>query len=440
MREADDEIDMELDVRWCGDANIVLGIDLPAGGEYTRLNPKVKDIVFVATIKVILKPLVDKIPGFAAAAVALKAPPIIKYRFDFGAAFGGSFTTAPIIAFVNFIVQEVIVGMLLWPNRVTVPILELLGPVDPDIALEVERLNGRQRGVVKVQVLAARELKAFDALTGKSDPLVELFTTPEHRCATRHISNNLAPQWNETFYLPVLEKDQVLRVEVFDHDAVNLKEAATLQVWKSVGNMIGAKEFMARAAVPLAPYIEDEGLDDETWFPLGRGDWTNLGGPGKGDGFVRLGLQYRAIENIGGAEISGASRGLLFASVIKAEHLASASGPKLSCFVGVKVGKVEHVTETLKGAGVSPAWRTKNKFTFYDVALQDEVRVRVVEPGLALSDELGSVALSLPDIVESCQVSRWTRKQQAGYLHKAFTLVDGDGATLELEFEFLPYW
>ena len=295
----------------------------------------------------------QKIPGFAAAAVALKSPPIIKYRFDFGAAFGGSFTTAPIIAFVNFIVQEVIVGMLLWPNRITVPILELLGPVDPDIALEVERLNGRQRGVIKVQVLAGRELKvrkaggcvvcvcvgvlwkvlllierrscaccpggrgargaraqcqtprrphphtptntqhthtqtnkhvkSFDTLTGKSDPLVEVFTTPEHRCATRHISNSLSPSWNETFYLPVLEKDQTLRVEVFDHDAVNLKEAATLQVWKAPGAAFGAKEFMARAAVPLAPFIDYEGLDEETWFPLGRGDWTNLGGPGKGE-------------------------------------------------------------------------------------------------------------------------------------------------------------
>jgi hypothetical protein len=32
--------------------------------EFTRLTPKVKDIVFVATMKVILKPLVEKVPGF----------------------------------------------------------------------------------------------------------------------------------------------------------------------------------------------------------------------------------------------------------------------------------------------------------------------------------------------------------------------------------------
>jgi Ca2+-dependent lipid-binding protein len=44
---------------------------------------------------------------------------------------------------------------------------------------------------------------------GKSDPLVEVFTTPNYRYETRYISNSLEPVWEETFFLPVLEKDQV---------------------------------------------------------------------------------------------------------------------------------------------------------------------------------------------------------------------------------------
>lgn len=100
---------------------------------------------------------------------------------------------------------------------------------------------------------------------------------------------------------------QVLRLEVFDHDALNLKEALTLQVWKSIGAAVGAKEFMGRAAVPLAPLIEEEGRDDETWYPLGRGEWTNLEGPGKGEGAVRLGLQYRAIEGFPSSEVRAGS-------------------------------------------------------------------------------------------------------------------------------------
>lgn len=32
--------------------------------EYARVTPKVKDIIFVATLKIMLKPLVEQIPGF----------------------------------------------------------------------------------------------------------------------------------------------------------------------------------------------------------------------------------------------------------------------------------------------------------------------------------------------------------------------------------------
>ena len=56
----------------------------------------------------------------AALAFALKSPPIINYRLNFGSLSGGSVTTAPITSFVNFIVKEGLVGMLLWPKRFTV--------------------------------------------------------------------------------------------------------------------------------------------------------------------------------------------------------------------------------------------------------------------------------------------------------------------------------
>lgn len=65
---------------------------------------------------------------------------------------------------------------------------------------------------------------------GKSDPLVEIFTTNDYKANTRHISRNLNPVWDETFFLPVLEKDQILRLEVFDHDAINLTQGVSWQV------------------------------------------------------------------------------------------------------------------------------------------------------------------------------------------------------------------
>jgi hypothetical protein len=38
---------------------------------------------------------------------------------------------------------------------------------DPVIDLEVERLAGRQQGVVRVHVISAKELKSYDTLTGE---------------------------------------------------------------------------------------------------------------------------------------------------------------------------------------------------------------------------------------------------------------------------------
>jgi hypothetical protein len=183
--------------------------------------------------------------------VALKTPPIIKYRLDFGMLPGGitSVITAPIVAFVNYLVNIVLVGMLLWPKRITVrrvgtggpgragegqdqpgsgpktiqedawgvgecvlpsllhlmyapavkhgcapgepsygscscsqtmasllllppqvPLLSWNGFLpanDPDIDTDVERLEGRPQGVVKVSVIRAKDLKSFDVVTGE---------------------------------------------------------------------------------------------------------------------------------------------------------------------------------------------------------------------------------------------------------------------------------
>jgi hypothetical protein len=46
-----------------------------AARAFTRLTPKVRDIVFVATIKILLKPLVQKVPGFGEWRECCHTPP-----------------------------------------------------------------------------------------------------------------------------------------------------------------------------------------------------------------------------------------------------------------------------------------------------------------------------------------------------------------------------
>lgn len=69
----------KVDFRWSGDANIVMGIDLPVGGTLTRLAPKVSDLAVSGTARVVLRPLLDTIPGFGAALVSLRKPPIVRW-------------------------------------------------------------------------------------------------------------------------------------------------------------------------------------------------------------------------------------------------------------------------------------------------------------------------------------------------------------------------
>lgn len=54
---------------------------------------QVSDISFAGKLKIRLGPLVDVIPGFAAAMVTFARPPRMKYHMDFGA-LGGSYAAS----------------------------------------------------------------------------------------------------------------------------------------------------------------------------------------------------------------------------------------------------------------------------------------------------------------------------------------------------------
>ena len=54
------------------------------------------------------------------------------FRLDFGKAFGGSFTAKGVRLWLDPFIRETLTEMVVWPNRVVVPILpeEQAGPLD----------------------------------------------------------------------------------------------------------------------------------------------------------------------------------------------------------------------------------------------------------------------------------------------------------------------
>ncbi|KIZ05272.1 hypothetical protein MNEG_2693 [Monoraphidium neglectum] len=152
---------------------------------------------------------------------------------------------------------------------------------------------------------------------------------------------------------------------------------------------------------------------------------------------VKLGLQYQTIQALTKpAAVQAARKGLLLVGVLGAKNLASSKGNNATSFVKLKLGKQEGKTPLVYRTR-DPRWTYDNKFTFYDVTLADDLVVTVMEPGL-INDELGTLTIKLPDVLDSTMVSRWTGQEQAGYLHKTLPLGDGDGGMLEIEVEFLP--
>ena len=66
---------LQVALRWAGDANIAIAVELPAGGDATRMVPKVSDVRINAVARVTLAPLVGDMPGFGAAVVSLRCHP-----------------------------------------------------------------------------------------------------------------------------------------------------------------------------------------------------------------------------------------------------------------------------------------------------------------------------------------------------------------------------
>lgn len=60
-----------------------------------------------------------------AAMVTMPRAPMIKYRLDFGKALGGAALPAAVTPVINYFLKEIISGMLVWPQRLVVPILQV---------------------------------------------------------------------------------------------------------------------------------------------------------------------------------------------------------------------------------------------------------------------------------------------------------------------------
>ncbi|EYU25709.1 hypothetical protein MIMGU_mgv1a024653mg, partial [Erythranthe guttata] len=187
------QITMDIDLRWGGDPNIILGIQ---AAHIACIPIQLKDLQVFTVVHAICQ-LTDEIPCISAVVVALLAEPKPQIEYTLKAV-GGSLTALPGLSDkIEDTVNSIVTDMLQWPHRIVVPIVN------------------------KKLYCSDLELKPVGKLTlvGKSDPYVVVHIRPLFKVKTKVIDNNLNPVWNEMFELIAEDKEtQSLILEVFDED------------------------------------------------------------------------------------------------------------------------------------------------------------------------------------------------------------------------------
>ncbi|XP_060218696.1 calcium-dependent lipid-binding protein-like [Lycium barbarum] len=226
------QITMDIDFRWGGDPNIVLGVE---AAMVASIPIQLKNLQVFTVIRVIFQ-LTEEMPCISAVVVALLSEP--KPRIDYVLkAVGGSLTALPGLSdMIDDTVNTIVTDMLEWPHRIVVPI--------GGIPVDTSDLELKPQGKLIVTIVKANALKNQEMI-GKSDPYAVVYIRPLFKVKTKTIDNNLNPVWDETFELIAEDKEtQSLIVEVFDKD-------------------IGQDERMGVAKLPLNELVADDAKEIE---------------------------------------------------------------------------------------------------------------------------------------------------------------------------------
>ncbi|KAF5761466.1 putative C2 domain, calcium-dependent lipid-binding transcriptional regulator, plant [Helianthus annuus] len=200
------QITMDIDLRWGGDPNIVLGVEAAV---VANLPIQLKDLQVFTVVRVIFQ-LCEEIPCISAVVVALHSEPEPKIDYTLKAV-GGSLTAIPGLSdMIDDTVKTIVTDMLQWPHRIVVPI--------GGLNVDTSDLELKPQGLVSLTIVKANNLKNMEMI-GKSDPYVTAYIRPLEKFKTKVVDNNLNPVWNHPIQLIAEDKETQFAVfEVLDQD------------------------------------------------------------------------------------------------------------------------------------------------------------------------------------------------------------------------------
>uniref|UniRef100_A0A8D0GFI1 Extended synaptotagmin-1 n=1 Tax=Sphenodon punctatus TaxID=8508 RepID=A0A8D0GFI1_SPHPU len=173
----------------------------------------VKGMQLHGMLRVILEPLIGDVPIVGALTMFFIRRPTLSINWT---GMTNLLDIPGLSSMSDTMIMDSIASFLVLPNRLLVPLV-------PDLHEAAQLRSPLPRGVVRVHLLAARDLQSKDKyvkglIEGKSDPYA-IVRVGTQVFTSRVINENLNPTWNETYEFVVHEvPGQELEVELFDKD------------------------------------------------------------------------------------------------------------------------------------------------------------------------------------------------------------------------------
>mmetsp|Transcript_63784 Transcript_63784/g.201736 ORF Transcript_63784/g.201736 Transcript_63784/m.201736 type:complete len:703 (+) Transcript_63784:44-2152(+) len=376
-----DDVTLELDFRWAGASKIILAVDVMG----IRLVPQIRNLRLYGTFRIILKPLCDTIPCFGGLVASMSAPPIIQYKLDFGDISLMSVATKPAIGLVRMFVDDLILNiltsMLVWPNRIVIPILgnEFL-PKGEESLTELEL---RVKGYARVKVVKIEGLPRMDTF-GKTDGYCELQIRSSRTIRTKTVKSNLNPVFDEEFDMLVEEpKSQYLKIQVYDQE-----------------NWPKPDDFIGRCRVPLSEC--EHGKSKTFVMDLGEEEWAEKDlGSGQGKITVEVELyQFSKMDK----KAEGRGVGALFIRLVRGIGLKKCdmlndSDPFVEFTVNnpTKTGKHHFATSQVIDNTLDPKW--EESFEFIKCEEGSSLELKCWDKDPIGRDPMGDAVVPISEII-----------------------------------------
>ncbi|XP_075981989.1 extended synaptotagmin-like protein 2 isoform X3 [Anticarsia gemmatalis] len=268
-----DEIIMDVDLFYAGDCDISFVLQRIRGG--------IKDLQIHGMVRVVMKPLINKMPLVGGLQIFFLNNPSIDFNLV------GAADVLDMPGFSDILrrcIVEQVAKMMVLPNKLPIKLSDEIPTVDLRMP--------EPEGVLRIHLVQAQNLMKKDVSMlgkGKSDPYA-IITVGAQQWKTKHIDNNVNPRWDFWCESVLRSSASVVLIKLFDWDRT------------------GRDEKLGRCSLDISQVVRFGRLD--TWQTLQQAK----------HGKVELRLSWHRLTT----DVTELSRALTETLLIKTGDLSSA--------------------------------------------------------------------------------------------------------------------